>query len=63
MAQKVATTPELVNSGLASSVVTVTLCATLVYELLGPLVAKWALKKSGEIKVENEKHKKEKATA
>ena len=56
MAQKVANTPELVNSGLATSVVTVTLCATLVYELLGPLIAKWALVKAGEIKKENTSH-------
>ena len=55
MAQKVASTPELVSAGFASSVVTVTLCATLVYELIGPLIAKWALVKSGEIKVEKTK--------
>ena len=48
MATKVANTPEL--SEYSSVVVTVTLCATLVYELLGPLIAKWALVKSGEIK-------------
>lgn len=52
MAQKVANTAELVNAGFASKVVTVTLCATLVYELIGPILAKWALVKSGEIKVE-----------
>ncbi len=50
MATKVASTTELVEAGFANSVVTVTLCATLVYELLGPLIAKWALVKSGEIK-------------
>ena len=50
MATKVASTAELVDAGFAGSVVTVTLCATLVYELLGPLIAKWALVKSGEIK-------------
>ena len=48
MATKVANTPELAEY--SSVVVTVTLCATLVYELLGPLIAKWALVKSGEIK-------------
>ena len=57
MAQKVANTPELVAAGFASKVVTVTLCATLVYELLGPIIAKWALVKAGEIKLE--KHAKE----
>ena len=56
MAQKVANTPELVSAGLATSVVTVTLCATLVYELLGPIIAKWALVKAGEIKKEHTAH-------
>ena len=63
MAQKVASTPELVSANLANSVVTVTLCATLVYELIGPLVAKWALVKAGEIKQEKKKTKAEQAVA
>ena len=63
MAQKVASTPELVSANLANSVVTVTLCATLVYELIGPLVAKWALVKAGEIKQEKKKTKAEQAAA
>ena len=63
MAQKVATTPELVNAGFAQNVVTVTLCATLVYELLGPIIAKWALIKAGEIKTEKEKINQEQAVA
>lgn len=63
MAQKVANTPELISAGFASSVVTVTLCATLVYELLGPLVAKWALVKSGEIIQEKPISSKQKASA
>ena len=50
MAQKVKNTPAL--SGVADAIVTVTLCATLVYELVGPLITKWALEKAGEIKIE-----------
>jgi len=30
-------------------IVTVVLCATLVYELVGPLLTKWSLEKAGEI--------------
>ena len=52
MAQKVANTPELMNAGLSGGIVTVTLCATLVYELIGPVITKWALVKAGEIKIE-----------
>lgn len=54
MAQKVKNTVELAS--VADAIVTVTLCATLVYELVGPLITKWALEKAGEIKIE--KHKK-----
>lgn len=50
MAQKVKNTAEL--SGIADAIVTVTLCATLVYELVGPLITKWALERAGEIKTE-----------
>ncbi len=53
MAQKVVNTPELANYSM--EILTVTLCATLVYELLGPLITKWALKKAGEIQVEKPK--------
>ena len=37
----------------APLITTVVLCATLVYELIGPLITKWALMKAGEIKVRN----------
>lgn len=50
MAQKVVATPEL--AGVSSAILTVTLCATLVYELFGPLITKWALTKAGEIAIE-----------
>ncbi len=36
----------------AESIRAVVLCATLIYELVGPSLSKWALKKSGEIKAE-----------
>lgn len=56
MAQKVALTPELQMGGLSKQIVTVTLCATLVYELIGPLITKWALTKAGEIKTNKTKN-------
>ena len=49
-----ATNPELaetlMNTG--SSIVTITMCAVLVYELVGPVLTKWALTKAGEIEPE-----------
>ena len=38
------------HAELGTQVNTVVLCATLVYELIGPVITKWALTKSGEIK-------------
>lgn len=38
---------------IGDAIVTVVLCATLVYELFGPLLTKWSLQKSGEIPDEN----------
>ena len=40
---------EAFNNGSGNIIVTVVLCATLVYELFGPLLTKWALQKTGEI--------------
>lgn len=40
-------------SGAGNIIVTVVLCATLVYELVGPLLTKWSLQRSGEIPDEN----------
>ena len=40
---------EAFNNGTGDIIVTVVLCATLIYELLGPLFTKWALQKTGEI--------------
>ena len=41
------------NNSTGNIIVTVVLCATLVYELVGPLLTKWSLSKSGEIPDEN----------
>ena len=42
----------LTSSG--NIIVTVVLCATLIYELFGPLLTKWSLQKAGQIPLENE---------
>ena len=46
----------------ANEIRAVVLCATLIYELVGPAITKFALKKAGEITVP-EKKKKEEAPA
>ena len=63
MAQKVALTPELQAAGLSTIIVTVTLCATLVYEIVGPLITKWALERAGEITIEKKNKKAEAGSA
>ena len=63
MAQKVALTPELQAAHLSTIIVTVTLCATLVYEIVGPLVTKWALERAGEITIEKKNKKAEAGSA
>lgn len=45
------------TTGIAISVVTIVLSATLIYELFGPVITKIALSKSGEIAVESKKKK------
>ena len=40
---------EAFNGNTGNIIVTVVLCATLVYELVGPLLTKWSLQKAGEI--------------
>ncbi|MDD7735656.1 MAG: cation:proton antiporter [Bacilli bacterium] len=42
-------TMEAFSGGTGNIIVTVVLCATLVYELFGPLLTKWSLNRSGEI--------------
>ncbi len=51
MAQMVSTKFATINPDLAKSVVTIVLCATLIYELFGPVLTKIALTKAGEIEV------------
>ena len=41
------------NNSTGNIIVTVVLCATLVYELFGPLLTKWSFNKTGEIPDEN----------
>ncbi len=40
-------------SGSGNIIITVVLCATLIYELVGPLLTKWSLSRAGEIPDEN----------
>ncbi len=47
---------EFNNAGMpeiGANIVTVTMCAVLIYELIGPVLTKWALSKAGEIAPEN----------
>lgn len=49
MAQSVAVNPELHAAGISNQIVAIVLFATLVYELVGPVLTKIALTKAGEI--------------
>ena len=40
-------------SAIGSKIVTITMCAVMVYELVGPVLTKWALARAGEIAPEN----------
>lgn len=42
-----------VNPEVGKKIVTITMCAVLVYELIGPVLTKWALTKAGEIDKSN----------
>lgn len=53
MANQISGMEAFKEGGIGSAIVTVVLCATLIYELVGPLLTKWALEKSGEIPNEN----------
>ena len=53
MANQISGMEAFKEGGIGSAIVTVVLCATLIYELVGPLLTKWALEKSGEIPDEN----------
>lgn len=55
-------TPEMTAIG--AKIVTITMCAVMIYELVGPVLTKWALAKAGEIAPENlRKHRKTKVLA
>ena len=41
------------GDNIGNIIVTVVLCATLVYEIIGPLLTKWCLNKTGEIPDDN----------
>ena len=42
---------------IGNNIVTITMCAVLIYELVGPVLTKWALAKAGEIAPENLKRR------
>lgn len=53
MANQIGSMSEFAHDNLGNIIVTVVLCATLVYELVGPLLTKFALHKAGEISEDN----------
>lgn len=57
MAQSVAVNPEMHAAGISSQIVAIVLFATLVYELIGPVLTKIALTRAGEIQPSNKKAK------
>ena len=57
MAQSIAVNPELHAAGISSQIVAIVLFATLVYELVGPVLTKIALTKAGEIPASSKKNK------
>ena len=52
MANQIAEMDIFQQDNIGNLIVTVVLCATLVYELVGPLLTKWSLEKAGEITLE-----------
>ena len=52
VADSFASTP---HAYVGTQIMTVVLCATLIYELVGPVITKWALTRSGEIHPDTEK--------
>lgn len=49
MANQIAEIEVFKTNNIGNLIITVVLCATLIYELFGPLLTKWSLKKAGEI--------------
>ena len=53
MANQISSMEAFSHNGSGDIIVCVVLCATLVYELIGPLLTKWSLSKAGEIPLED----------
>lgn len=53
MANQISNMDAFKVAGIGNAIVTVVLCATLIYELVGPLLTKWSLSNAGEIPDEN----------
>ena len=49
MANQISTMEVFNTNNIGNIIVTVVLCATLIYEIVGPLLTKWSLNKTGEI--------------
>ena len=50
-------------NGIGTNIVTITMCAVLIYELVGPVLTKWALARAGEIPPEMLRKHRKKAVA
>ncbi len=53
MANQISAMDSFKTGNIGNTIVTVVLCATLIYEIVGPLLTKWSLQKCGEIPDEN----------
>jgi len=53
MATQISEIKEFQENNIGNIIVTVVLCATLIYELVGPLITKWSLGKAHEIPYDN----------
>ena len=53
MANQISSMDIFKGDNIGNIIVTVVLCATLVYEIIGPLLTKWSLNKTGEIPDDN----------
>ncbi len=54
MANQIAATEAFATDNIGNIIVTVVLCATLLYELVGPLLTKWSLMRTHEIPLEDQ---------
>ena len=64
-AAQMATDPSVAAhlSSIGANIVTITMCAVLIYELVGPVLTKWALSKAGEIPPEMLRKQRKQAVA